>query len=121
MIRVHEIPGIENPADLMTKILTVGEIGDRLRGMNIQMYKEGELSCVYTYMYPIRDPLEICSVSVQIEDQALGKRDLVHFESRDLMLGSNGEGKDQGAYKKEGSRNKTKSGRFAPTVTGMAI
>ena len=36
---VHKIPGIENPADLMTKILTVGEIGDRLRGMNIHMYK----------------------------------------------------------------------------------
>ena len=49
---VHKTPGIENPADLMTKILTVGEIGDRLRGMNIHMYKEGELSCVYTRYVP---------------------------------------------------------------------
>ena len=46
---VHKIPGIENPADLMTKILIVGETGDRLRGMNIHKYKEGEVSCVYTY------------------------------------------------------------------------
>ena len=36
-VLVHKIVGTENPADLMTKILTASEIGDRLRGMNIRM------------------------------------------------------------------------------------
>ena len=34
---VHKVSGTENPADLMTKVLTVGEIGDRLRGMSLRM------------------------------------------------------------------------------------
>ena len=55
----------------MTKILTVGEIGDRLRGMNIHMYKEGEVSCVYTYTYSVGEPLEICIVSLLPEDQSV--------------------------------------------------
>ena len=36
-ILVHQIMGSENPADLMTKILTAGEIGDRLRWINTRM------------------------------------------------------------------------------------
>ena len=36
-VLVHKVVGTENPADLMTKILTASEIGDRLRGMNIRM------------------------------------------------------------------------------------
>ena len=34
---VHKVLGTENPADLMTKILTVKEIDDRLRRMSIYM------------------------------------------------------------------------------------
>ena len=34
---VHEAWGTENPADLMTKVLTIGDIEDRLRGMSIIM------------------------------------------------------------------------------------
>ena len=36
-VEVHKVPGTGNPADLMTKILTVREIEDRLRGMSIRM------------------------------------------------------------------------------------
>ena len=36
-VEVHKVFGSENPADLMTKILTVGEIEERLRGMFIRM------------------------------------------------------------------------------------
>ena len=36
-VEVHKVLGSENPADLMTKILTVGEIEERLRGMFIRM------------------------------------------------------------------------------------
>ena len=36
-VEVHKVLGTENPADLMIKILTVGEIEDRLRGMSIRM------------------------------------------------------------------------------------
>jgi len=36
-VEVHKVLGSENPADLMTKIRTVGEIEDRLRGMSIRM------------------------------------------------------------------------------------
>ena len=34
---VHKVLGTENPADLMTKILTIGEIEDRLKGMSMVM------------------------------------------------------------------------------------
>jgi hypothetical protein len=34
---VHKVLGTENPADLMTKILTIKEIEDRLRNMSIVM------------------------------------------------------------------------------------
>ena len=36
-VEVHKVLGTENPADLMTKILTVREIEERLRRMSIQM------------------------------------------------------------------------------------
>mgnify|MGYP000034422946 CR=1 FL=1 len=36
-VLVHKVVGTEDPADLMTKILTIGEIEDRLRGMSIRM------------------------------------------------------------------------------------
>ena len=36
-LEVSKIKGDENPADLMTKILTCGEIVERLNGMNIEM------------------------------------------------------------------------------------
>ena len=36
-VEVHKVLGTENPADLMTKILTVGEIEERLRRMSITM------------------------------------------------------------------------------------
>jgi len=38
----HKVLGAENPADLMTKILTVKEIGDRLRRMSIRMKVSGD-------------------------------------------------------------------------------
>ena len=34
---VHKVLGTENPADLMTKTLTIGGIEDRLRGMSLVM------------------------------------------------------------------------------------
>ena len=37
--------------------------------MNTHMYKEGEVSCVYTYTHSVGEPLEICCVSVLSEDQ----------------------------------------------------
>ena len=88
--------------------------------MNIHMYKEGELSCVYIYKYPIGEPLEICSVSVQIEDQAFRKRDTAHYTNRDWMPGFDSEGNGRGSYKREGSRNKIKSGHFLSQEIGMA-
>jgi len=36
-VLVHKGLGTENPADLMTKTLTIGEIEDRLRGMSLVM------------------------------------------------------------------------------------
>ena len=36
-VLVHKVLGTENPADLMTKILTVGEIEERLKRMSITM------------------------------------------------------------------------------------
>ena len=33
----HKVLGTENPADLMTKILTIKEIEDRLKNMSIVM------------------------------------------------------------------------------------
>ena len=36
-VEVHKVLGSENPADLMTKILTVKEIEERLRRMSIIM------------------------------------------------------------------------------------
>ena len=36
-VLVHKVLGTENPADLMTKILTIKEIEDRLRNMSIEM------------------------------------------------------------------------------------
>ena len=36
-VEVHKVLGAENPADSMTKVLTVGEIEDRLRRMSIRM------------------------------------------------------------------------------------
>ena len=40
---VLKIEGTKNPADLMTKILTVKEIGDRLRNMSIIMKLTNEV------------------------------------------------------------------------------
>ena len=37
LLEVVKVAGPENPADLMTKILTMGEIRDRLRMMNMWM------------------------------------------------------------------------------------
>ena len=52
-VEVNKIPGAENPADLMTKILSFQEVKERLRGMNTVMYKRGrdspnlsEIHCV---------------------------------------------------------------------------
>ena len=39
-MEIYKVLGTENPADLMTKILTVSEIEERLRGMNIEMYNK---------------------------------------------------------------------------------
>ena len=36
-VLVHKVVGTENPSDLVTNILTSGEVGDRLRGMSIRM------------------------------------------------------------------------------------
>ena len=39
-LKVVKVMGRENPADLMTKILNVGEIEERLRGLNITMERQ---------------------------------------------------------------------------------
>ena len=36
-LKIVKVPGNENPADLMTKILNIGEIRERLRTMNLKM------------------------------------------------------------------------------------
>ena len=38
-MEVYKIPGTENPADLMTKVLSISDIVDRLKGMNIEYIK----------------------------------------------------------------------------------
>ena len=38
-LKVVKVKGRENPADLMTKILNIGEIEDRLRRMNLRMIR----------------------------------------------------------------------------------
>ena len=40
-VEVSKIPGTQNPADLMTKILTVKEIRERLEMMNLEMKMGG--------------------------------------------------------------------------------
>jgi hypothetical protein len=40
LLEVEKLAGIENPADLMTKMLGVGEIGDRLKRMNLRLEEE---------------------------------------------------------------------------------
>ena len=47
---VKKVIGSENPADLMTKILSVREIEDRLRRMNLMMTKKGD-SVAYCDLY----------------------------------------------------------------------
>jgi hypothetical protein len=42
-VEVHKVLGTENPADLMTKILTVKEIEERLRRMSITMKLTNEV------------------------------------------------------------------------------
>ena len=115
---VHKIPGIENPADLMTKILTVGEIVDRLRGLNIHMYREGEVSCVYTYTYPVGEPLEICSVSVQPEDQDLATRDPLSHCTWEPMPTWTG---NFGSSKRDRSQNKMRNIQFMDAVRGVVV
>ena len=41
-LRVVKVKGSENPADLMTKILNIGEIEERLRRMNLVMERQYE-------------------------------------------------------------------------------
>ncbi len=42
-VLVHKVSGIQNPADLITKVLTTGEIEDGSKGMNIRMeMRKGE-------------------------------------------------------------------------------
>ena len=36
-VEVYKVEGIENPADLMTKILSLGDISTRLLGMHISL------------------------------------------------------------------------------------
>ena len=38
-LEIFKILGTDNPADLMTKILSVGDIIDRLEGLNLKMTK----------------------------------------------------------------------------------
>ena len=38
-VKVVKVPGAENPADLMTKILTIKEIEERLRRMNLKLMR----------------------------------------------------------------------------------
>ena len=43
---VSKVPGPENPADLMTKILTRREIDDRLKGINISLRYRDEVNLI---------------------------------------------------------------------------
>ena len=36
-IHIHKVPGVSNPADLMTKVLNVGDIASRLEEINLRM------------------------------------------------------------------------------------
>ena len=61
-MEVSKIPGTENPVDLMTKILTVKEIEERLKGINIVMHQKHvnrsnlrEIGCV-TLVGDLQDP-----------------------------------------------------------------
>ena len=38
-IVIHKVPGVSNPADLMTKILNIKEVEERLEGMNLKIEK----------------------------------------------------------------------------------
>eukprot|EP00973_Karenia_brevis_P026166 3610206-Karenia_brevis.AAC.1 len=40
-LQIEKIDGKKNPADLMTKILTIAEIRDRLKRMNIELEVPG--------------------------------------------------------------------------------
>ena len=35
-VQVYKVPGVENPADLMTKVLSVGEVNERLSEINLK-------------------------------------------------------------------------------------
>ena len=62
---VNKILGTENPTDLMTKILSLGDIEDRLKGTNLYMRKPKEVHHVYGE--PV---MHICCVTCSPEDLA---------------------------------------------------
>ena len=41
-VEVSKIPGDQNPADLMTKILSIADIDERLSGMNLRAIRGGD-------------------------------------------------------------------------------
>ena len=41
-LEVHKVRGDQNPADLMTKVLSLGEVMDRLSWINLRMELNGE-------------------------------------------------------------------------------
>ena len=43
-VEVYKVDGTENPADLMTKILSLGEISTRLLGMNLSLKGAGSMT-----------------------------------------------------------------------------
>ena len=78
---VNKILGTENPADLMTKILSLGDIEDRLKGMNLYMRKPKEVHHVYgeptTYICCVT-----CSPKDLAEDSSM-RRSTTGSDARD--------------------------------------
>ena len=74
-LRVEKIPGVENPADLMTKVLSTNDIEDRLKGMNIefrrsQKERKGGDEVYHPHAYGAAKTL--CSVRHQVSPCVCG-------------------------------------------------
>ena len=54
-VEVYKIPGIENPADLMTKVLGISDIIDRLKGMTLEYVKRNIIADTVNVVRKIND------------------------------------------------------------------
>ena len=70
---MYKVPGTENPADLMTKVLSISDIVDRLKGMNIEYIKRVQITPA---LYETSVSADTVNVDPNSEDRGLGEVDM---------------------------------------------